>query len=307
MALDDATKALVGQLAAAGGPPMHETEPAEARAKMAALLRFYPPGPELPRVEQQTVEASGQRVLVLGPDNPRGIIVWWHGGGWVVGSPEEHEAVGRALAAATGCTVVLPGYRLAPEDRFPAALEDSLDALGWVLANRAELAGADAPVIIGGDSAGGNLATIVARHALEFRAPIAAQVLVYPSVDHDFDNESYRDQGNHLALNRDTMNWFWDHYVDPEDRSHPDVSPARADDLSGLPETIFVAAEHDVLTTEGLAYADALRAADVPVTYRLFEGQMHGFFQMTGLLPGSAAAVEWIAEQLNPILVKAGR
>ncbi|MGJ3507976.1 alpha/beta hydrolase [Enemella sp. A6] len=303
MALDQATQALLAQLAQAGGKPMHESTPEEARQKMAGLARISPPGPEMARVERHTVESSGQSVIVLAPETPRGVFLWWHGGGWVIGSPDEHETLGRHLAEATGCTVVLAGYRLAPENRFPAALEDALDTLGWVNARRSELAGADdAPLFLAGDSAGGNLAAVVARHAREFNLPIAAQVLVYPVVDHDFENASYTDPANQLAFNIDTMKWFWDCYADPADRDHPDVSPARADDLTDLPPAVILTAEHDLLRDEGEAYAEALRGAGVPVEHRRFDGQMHGFFQMTGVLPSSAEAIEWVGQQVRTIL-----
>ncbi|NLT31061.1 MAG: alpha/beta hydrolase [Propionibacterium sp.] len=303
MALDDATKAFIAQLARAGGPPMHEGSPQEARQKLAGLARLSPPGPDLPRVEHLTVDTSGQPVIVLAPENPRGVFVWWHGGGWVVGSPAEHETLGRHLAVATGCTVVLAGYRLAPEHRFPAGLEDALDTLGWVNAHRRELAGSDAaPVFLAGDSAGGNLAAVVARHAREFNLPIAAQVLVYPVLDHRFDNDSYADPSNQLAFNLATMHWFWDHYVDPEDRDHPDVSPGRAEDLTDLPPAVILTAEHDVLRQEGEDYAEALRAAGVPVVHRRFDGQMHGFIQMIGILPGSTEGIAWLGEQVRTIV-----
>src|SRR5690606_1184529 len=148
------------------------------------------------------------------------------------------------------------------------------------------------PLVVAGDSAGGNLATILARRARDHGGPdLAAQVLVYPVTEPDFDNGSYTDPANQLALNRQTLMWFWDHYVDPADRDHPDVSPARAADLSGLPPAVVITAEHDVLRDEGERYAELLRAAGVPTTVRRFDGQMHGFFTMSGLLPAGAEAL----------------
>lgn len=302
MALDDATTALLQQLAAAGGPPMHEVTPTEARGRMAALAAMYAPGPEPDRAEDVQVPArSGSRpARVIAPSDPRGVILYLHGGGWVLGSPQENEGLGRELAERTGCTVVLGSYRLAPEHRWPAAVEDAWDLLTWVEDNRQRLAGRDAPLVVAGDSAGGNLATILARHARDNGGPaIALQVLVYPVVDHDFQNGSYTDPANQLALNRDTLRWFWDHYADEADRDHPDVSPARSADLTGLPPAVVLTAEHDVLRDEGEAYAEALGVAGVRVSLRRFDGQMHGFFTMVGLLPGNREALDHVAAEVG--------
>lgn len=302
MALDDATTALLQQLAAAGGPPLHELSPDEARARMAGLAQMYPPGPE-PARDQQVGIPSGDAELaarVLAPAKPRGVLLYLHGGGWVVGSVDEHVPLGRVLAERTGCTVVLASYRLAPEHPWPAAVEDAWSALQWTADHLEGLAAAQAPIVLAGDSAGGNLATIVARKARDAGGPdVALQVLAYPVTDHDFERPSYTDPANQLALNRDTMSWFWDHYVTAEHRDHPDVSPDRAPDLAGLPPAVVVTAEHDVLRDEGEAYAASLRAAGVEVASRRFEGQMHGFFTMVGLLPGSDAAIDYVAEQVD--------
>ncbi|HTW15033.1 MAG TPA: alpha/beta hydrolase [Nocardioides sp.] len=302
MALDAATTTLLRQLAAAGGPPMHEVSPAEARARMAGLAGLYPPGPEPARAEDVTVPTRSGPLpaRVIAPASPRGVLLYLHGGGWVVGSPAEHETLGRELAHRTGCTVVLGGYRLAPESPWPAAVDDAWDLLTWVSDRRGDLAGPGAPLVVAGDSAGANLATVVARHARDGGGPeIALQVLVYPVVDHDFDTASYTDPANQLALNRDTLRWFWDHYVAEEHRDHPDVSPIRAADLGGLPPAVVLTAEHDVLRDEGEAYAEALRAAGVPVSCRRFPGQMHGFFTMVGLLPATAEALDHVAAEVD--------
>lgn len=302
MSLDDATTALLSQLAAAGGAPMHEGSPAEARARMAGLAHLYPAGPEPERSDDVLIEGPGgslpARVLV--PAEPRGVLLYLHGGGWVVGSIAEHEALGRQLAEETRCVVVLASYRLAPEAPWPAAVDDAWAALQWVERNRVTLVGPDAPVVVAGDSAGGNLATILARRARDEGAPsIDLQVLVYPVTDHDFDNGSYTDPANQLALNRETLRWFWDHYVAVGRRDHPDVSPLRADDLSQLPPAVIVTAEHDVLRDEGAAYAERLREAGVAVEHRDFPGQMHGFFTMVGLLPAQRLALDHIADLID--------
>ena len=303
MALDEATAALLAQIAGTRARPLHEMTPAEARGQLAALRGQAGPGPEMARVRDARVRAAGGtfpvRVLVPG-DRPRGVIVYYHGGGWVVGGIDDSDLLGRELARRTGCAVVLPGYRLAPEYRYPTAVEDSQAALRWTAGHLGDIAGAPVPLIVAGDSAGGNLATVVARRARRAGPAIAAQVLVYPVTDCDFGTTSYTDPGNDLMLSRDSMKWFWDHYApDRPARLHPDASPLRAPDLAGLPPAIVVTAEHDVLRDEGELYATRLLKAGVPVTHRRFAGQMHGFFTMTGVLPGSADAVSFVADALD--------
>ena len=303
MALDEATTALLAELASTGSGPLHELTPAEARGVVAAMRGPAGAGPEMARVRDGRVRAAGGtfpvRVLVPG-DRPRGVIVYYHGGGWVVGGIDDSDLLGRELARRTGCAVVLAGYRLAPEYRYPTAVEDSQAAVRWAADHLGDIAGAQVPLIVAGDSAGGNLATIVARRARLAGPAIAAQVLVYPVTDCDFGTTSYTDPANQLLVSRDAMTWFWDHYApDRPARLHPDASPLRAPDLSGLPPAIVITAEHDVLRDEGELYATRLLKAGVPVRHRRFAGQMHGFFTMTGVLPGSAAGLDFVAGALD--------
>jgi acetyl esterase len=234
----------------------------------------------------------------------RAVLVYYHGGGWVIGSLAEYDTLARILAERTRSAVVLVDYRLAPEHRFPAAVDDARAALVWAIGQREELAVEGAPVVVAGDSAGGNLATVVARHAHRHGlGAVAAQVLVYPVTDSDFDTSTYRSPDNQLLLNRDSMVWFWDNYApDAAVRSDPDASPLRAEDLTGLPPAIVATAEFDVLRDEGEAYAARLRDAGVPVEHRRFAGQMHGFFAMVNLLPGSAEAIDFVVDRLEPHL-----
>ena len=161
------------------------------------------------------------------------------------------------------------------------------------------------PLIVAGDSAGGNLAAVVALRARDESGPaIAQQVLVYPVTDADLHTDSYLDPSNQLLLRRESMAWFWDSYVaDEAVRTHAAVSPLRAESLTGLPPTVLITAEHDVLRDEGEAYAARLHAAGVPVVSRRFDGQMHGFFTMIGILPGSAEATSWLAGRIRDALV----
>jgi acetyl esterase len=231
---------------------------------------------------------------------PRGVIVYLHGGGWVIGAIDEFDAFGRRLAQRTGAAVVLVDYRLAPEHRFPTAVEDSVAAVRWVDDHIEQIAGRRVPLVVAGDSAGGNLTAVVSLRARTAGPSIAAQVLVYPVTDAQFETACYRDPANQLLLTRDAMVWFWNHYApDPAVRVHPDASPLRADDLSGLPPAIAVFAEHDVLRAEGEAYVERLRAAGVRVAQRCFSGQMHAFFTLINL-PASRDALDFVAQELEP-------
>lgn len=304
MALDQATATLLEGLAASGTKPLHEMSVGEARGLTATLGAMYGPGPDVARAEDVAIPADHGTIpaRVLVPEGtPRGVVVYLHGGGWVIGALPDFETLCRKLAVASSCVVVSVDYRMAPEDPYPAAADDAWTAVRWVAENMVPLAGAEVPLTVLGDSAGGNLAAVVARRARDAGGPvIALQVLVYPVTDCDLDNDSYTDPANQLMLSRDSMVWFWDLYApDAARRTEPDASPARATDLSGLPPALVLTAEHDVLRQEGEAYARALADAGVPVRSQRFEGQMHGFFTMTNVLPGSDAGLAVVVEELQ--------
>jgi acetyl esterase len=309
VALDAATQQYLSELAESGAPPLNELTPEEARAGRALLVKRFGPGPEMARVSDERVPtedgADSFAVRILVPPGPAGsVIVYYHGGGWVLGSLDYFDTVGRQLAQRAGAVVVLVDYRLAPEHRYPAAARDAWQALTWVDQHMERIAGARLPLVVAGDSAGGNLAAVVTHRARAEGGPaIALQVLIYPVTDADLDTGSYRDADNQLGLPRESMAWFWDHYApDPASRRNLDVSPLQAADLSGLPPAIVLTAEHDVLRDEGEAYAAKLAAAGVPVRQQLFAGQMHGFFTMVNVLPGSAAGLNYMIEQLHALL-----
>ncbi|MCU0493342.1 MAG: alpha/beta hydrolase, partial [Chloroflexaceae bacterium] len=196
MALDAATGAFLAEMAQAGAKPIHEMTPAEARGLGVMLSEMYGPGPEVARVEEQhitTADGGSFPVRVLVPHGEvRGVIIYYHGGGWVIGALNEFDTLGRRLATRTHCTVVLVDYRLAPEYRYPTAADDCYAALEWVAANMQSLAGAEVPLIVAGDSAGGNLSAVVALRARDRNGPaIALQILVYPVTDANFERPSY--------------------------------------------------------------------------------------------------------------------
>jgi acetyl esterase/lipase/cation diffusion facilitator CzcD-associated flavoprotein CzcO len=310
MALDEATTAFLVEAAASGLPPIHEMDTEQARGMGGRLMPLYGDAPGVRHVERVTIDAYdggqfGARVLVPN-DDPRGLLVYYHGGGWVIGALDDFDHLGRHLAERTGCVVVLVDYRLAPEYRYPTAAEDAWSALLWANEARPELAGTDAPLLVAGDSAGGNLSAIVAQRARAEGGPlIALQVLVYPVTDSDLETASYVDPENQLMLSRETMIWFWDHYVpDPDQRLNADASPLRAEDLSGLPPAVVLTAEHDVLRDEGEAYAQRLEEAGVPVRKRRFPGQMHGFFTMVNVLPGHTAGLDYVVTTIDEQLAE---
>jgi acetyl esterase len=304
VALDLATRAILDQLATAGGKPLHEGTPEEARALGKAFAELAGPAPAMARADDHDVPVPGGviPVRVLVPTQvARGVIVYFHGGGWVIGSVDEFDTMARKLAERTSCAVVLVDYRLAPEHRYPTAVDDSYAALEWTAARLTEITGRDdVPLIVAGDSAGGNLAAVMALRARDAGGPrIALQVLIYPVTDADFDRPSYVDPENQLILTRDAMVWFWDHYAPGADRrAEPDASPLRAGDLAGLPPAVVMTAEYDVLRDEGEAYADRLKDAGVPVEFKRHAGQMHGFFTFL-LLPGSERGFQQVVKAVR--------
>jgi acetyl esterase len=304
MPLNDALTAFLEEMAAQGVKPIHESTPEEVRGLTAGLAELYGKGPDMARVEDATIPVEGGAItarILVPTDSPRAVFIYYHGGGWVIGgNVEEFDTLGRKLAARTNSVVVLVDYRLAPEHRYPVAVDDSYAALEWVHAHLDELAGGQVPIIVGGDSAGGNLAAIMAQRSRDRGGPpIAFQALVYPVTDADLDNASYRAAENQLMLNRDSMVWFWDHYLpDADRRAEVDASPLRTKDFAGLPPAIVLTAEYDVLRDEGEAYADRLQEAGVPVERHRHPGQMHGFFTLL-MVPGHEEAIERIATALD--------
>ncbi|MGH3423296.1 MAG: alpha/beta hydrolase, partial [Nocardioidaceae bacterium] len=259
MALDQETQAFLAKVAENRGKPIHEMEPDEARALEPMMTELIGAGPQVGRVddvELTTTDGGTFGVRTMVPDGPvRAVIVYYHGGGWVLGSVDRFDALGRSIVDRTGCAVVLPDYRKAPEHRFPAAVEDSWQALRWAAQHLDGIAGGQVPLIVAGDSAGGNLAAVVAMRARDRGGPrVSFQVLVYPVTNCDVDNRSFLEPSNQLMLNRETMIWYWDHYVpDPEMRHDPEVSPLQAPERAGLPPAVVLMAEHDVLRNEGEA------------------------------------------------------
>lgn len=307
MALDEASRAVIAAAAAVGRKPLAESTVDEARALSGSNRALYGPGPEMASIADEVVHGvDGSfpvRVLVP-PGQLQGLIVYCHGGGWVLGDIDDFTTLAKLIAVRSRCAVVMVDYRMAPEYRFPTAVNDAWAALQWAYQRRVEIVGHEAPLIVAGESAGGNLSAVLALRARDENGPpIALQVLIYPVTDFDPHTTSYLDPQNKLLLSREAMLWFWDHYVpDVADRHHPHVSPLRAEDLSGLPPALVLTAEHDVLSDEGAAYAAALADAGVPVDFEQMAGQMHGFFTMVNIVPGSAVAIERVGAAIDRAL-----
>jgi acetyl esterase len=300
MALDPQVAALVAAMVKAGKPAISAGSPRDARELTRASRPALGPGPDLAQVRELQIPTRGGSIgarLLLPSKKVEGLVVYLHGGGWVVGELDDYDAMARTLAKRSNCAFLLPDYRLAPEHPFPAGLEDAEDAILWASQRVEELAGATVPLLVGGDSAGGNLATIAVRD-LGRRVPVAAQVLIYPVTDSDTQNASYLSQSEGMQLTRRDMEWFFGHYAPAERHAHPRISPLRHEALGGLPPTVVITAECDVLRDEGEAYAQRLSAAGVAVTARRVDGLPHGFIRLHNLVNAADAALTAIAADI---------
>jgi len=296
------------RLAAIGrpdSPPLSEL--AQIRAEMDALAPVLS-GARGAEVAREDRRIEGRRgwvpIRIYRPGTPAlPLLVYYHGGGWVIGSIESHDGLCGQLAADARCTLVSVGYRMAPEDRFPAAVDDALDAFRWARAEARELGGDPARVAVGGDSAGGNLAAVVSQQCAALGEPgPALQLLLYPATDLLRESPSYATYGEGFYLTRARMRWFEDVYVPVEERRDVRASPLLCKELAGQPRTHLVTAGFDPLRDEGRAYAEALAAAGVAVTYRNYEGLIHGFASMAGLIPAARAAYQDMVEAFRTLL-----
>ncbi len=310
MPLDAQAQDFLSRLAAANLPSFQEQTVAQLRAQMDMSTHFLGELPRVARVEDRKIPGPGGtlRVRIIRPqaagNGPFPVVVYFHGGGWVLGNIESHEGICRSLANAGGVTVVTVDYRLAPEHRFPAAAEDAHAATLWAAEHAAEFGGDPRRIAVAGDSAGANLAAVTCLMARERGGPrVDFQVLLYPITDYDINNKSYIDHGNGYFLTRSEMAWYWEHYVQKaEDRHHPLASPLRAADLGRLPPALVITAEFDVLRDEGEAYARRLQAAGVAARLRRYDGMIHGFIRRYPFFDQGRAAIEEIGRELRTAL-----
>lgn len=299
--LDSDVAAFLDELARQEAPAISAGTVAEARANNAAFLREVGAGgPELAEVVDVEVPAADGPLGArwYRDDGPApAVLVFLHGGGWVLGDLEGHDGLCRRLAASGAYDVLSVDYRLAPEHPFPAGLDDAFAAVRWVAGTAAD----GRPVVVAGDSSGGNLAAAVALRARDEGGPaIAWQVLLYPVLDRDLASGSYLRFGSGHLLTTGDMAWFFDQYVpDPAARDHPYVSPLRAADLSGVAPALVVVAGHDPLRDEGLAYAGRLAAAGVRVDVRCDEGMIHGYLTMPGAIPSTVPLIDEVVAEIR--------
>ncbi|MGI5359255.1 alpha/beta hydrolase [Streptomyces sp. CA-252508] len=307
MDFDPQLQALYDRRAAEGAGPLYEMTLAEARAADLAAVRAGAGTPEPVReVFDELIPgpAGALPVRVYRPRADRGplpVLVYFFGGGWTLGSVETSDAICRGLANAAGCLTVAVGYRLAPENKFPAAVHDCFAGLRWASDNAVRLGGDPARIAVGGDSAGGNLAAATTLMARDTGGPaILAQLLVYPNTDYFADTPSRREITDPLLFNDKSVQWYWDNYLtSSQEGDDPLVSPLRAPSHAGLPRALVITAEYDPLRDEGEQYARCLRDSGVEAECTRYPGVTHGFFAMAGTLDAGSRAVEQAAAFLR--------
>lgn len=299
-------EAMFAALAESPAPPITELSLAEGRELYRAMR---PVLSELPvgHIENRNLPGPAGdvpvRIYTPAGDGPFGVFVNFHGGGWVIGDLDTADAVCRLLSSAARCIVVSVDYRLAPEHPYPAAVEDAYAATCWV-ADNANALGGSRKLAVGGESAGGNLAAVVALKARDEAGPrIDFQLLAYPVVDHDFSRASYSENGEGYILEIATMRWFWDHYApDPARRLDPYVCPLRAESLAGLPPALILTAEFDPLRDEGHAYAERLSSAGVETEALCMDSLVHDFLATAPIFDVSREAFDEAASRLAAAL-----
>ncbi len=305
MPLDPQIQAMRDQRERDNVPPLYTMSLTEARAADLASIRAGGGEPEpVHEVTDLTIAGPGGalplRLYRPAGERPLPALLYFFGGGWVLGTVDTADGVSRSLANSSGALVAVAGYRLAPEHRFPAAADDCYAAVRWV-AEHAEEIGADpARLAVGGDSAGGNLAAGVALRARADGPALAGQLLVYPNTDQLADDPSMRAADDPFLFNRHSVDWYRRHYLaNPGDAANPLASPLRAQSLAGLPPALVITAEFDPLRDQGEAYARRLAREGVQVELSRYPGMAHGFFTMIGTVDASRAAIEQAASRLR--------
>lgn len=304
MPLDPQVEAVLAPLREAPVVDFWSLEPSVVRANFGSFGAEAAP-PPVAKIENRGIPgpAGELPVRIYTPDGagPFPLLMFFHGGGFVVCDLDSHDALARSLCGGAGAVVVSVDYRLAPEAKFPAAPEDCHAATRWAVDNAASIGADGARVAVAGDSAGGNLAAVVAQLAKQRGGPaLAHQLLLYPVTAHDFTTPSYEENAEGYFLTRDMMQWFWHHYLErAEDGQDPLAAPLRAEDLSGLPPATVVTAEYDPLRDEGEAYARRLDEAGVPTQAVRYDGVIHGFVSMYEQIDKGREAIEFGCKRLR--------
>lgn len=308
MPLDPQAKRLLEEAAALGLPDYQDLSPPEARKQMLDLTPPIDPSLTVNRVENRSIPGQAGEIPIRlyypEGDPPFAVLVYFHGGGWVIGDLETHHGLCHAIAKKSSCLVVSVDYRLAPEHHYPAAVEDAYAASNWVAENAGAIHADPGRIAVGGDSAGGHLAAVIALLARDRKGPrLDLQVLIYPITDCNLDTPSYIENKAGYMLTRDLMKWFWNHFIEGSGETYDlYVYPLQAKDLGDLPPALIITAEYDPLRDEGEAYGKRLQEAGVKVTMSRYEGMVHGFLRMTSRLDKAKEALDEVAGVVKKVL-----
>ena len=307
MPLDPNLQVLLDGMAGADPVELSDMSVEEARAMMGMLVLIDGEPEPVASVADRTVPGPAGDVPVRiyrgrPGDEALPVLIWYHGGGWVIGDLDSADTTARKLANRSGALVVSVDYRLAPEHPFPAAVDDCWAALDWVAAHADEIGGDPGRLAVGGDSAGGNLSAVAAVLARDAGVALRHQLLVYPATDATQSQPSIEENGEGYLLTRNAMTWFTGHYLADGEPKDPRVSPLFTDDLAGVaPATVFTA-EFDPLRDEGARYAERLGEAGVETEYRCYPGMIHGFFAMATVTPVTDQAIDAASARLTAAL-----
>jgi acetyl esterase len=304
MPLDPQVEAMRAEREANQVPQLYTQTLAEARAADLASIQAAGGDVEAVHHVENLATDDGLPLRVYRPeqDGPLPTLIYFFGGGWTLGSIETADGISRKLANAVPCQVIAVGYRRAPEHPFPAAVHDCHTATQWIAAHAHELQVDPTRLVVGGDSAGGNLAAATTLLARDNGPELAGQLLVYPNTLYGSDTISMRNGDDPYLFNKTSVGWYWDHYLtDSADGLNPLASPLLAESHANLPPALVITAEYDPLRDEGEYYAEKLHAADVPTTLSRYDGMVHGFFAMSGVLDGGKKAMAEAATWLGGI------
>ena len=297
MPLHRQSKLFVELIRTENRPPWQAMPIEKSREIFTGFDAAFGEGPILHQVENASFDGVPVRIYRPSPSKSLPCVMYFHGGGWVIGNLKTHDTLCRHIAEQSGCVVIAVDYRLAPEHKYPAAIDDCYQATSYAVQHATEL-GIDASrLVVAGDSAGGNLAGAVSLRARDEIAQdtdgprISLQVLIYPAIEADYTTSSYRDFAEGFGLTAETMQWMWEQYwteSNPNDKMYVVLTD---NDLSGLPKTHLITAEYDVLRDEGEAFADKLKAAGVDITMKRYDGMLHGFVHFSALFDVGLVAI----------------
>ena len=282
MPLDSQSQAFLDYLSSLGNPPSETVSPQEARINFSKI--FQSPGPKLELVEDRFIPSINGEIPIRFYKSSKSkklpLLVWFHGGGMLVGDLDSADGIARFLCAGAECSVVSVDYRLAPENKFPAGLEDSYNVTKWIFDHSSDFDTEPNQIAVGGDSAGGNLAAAVSIMSRDKKLPyLVHQLLVYPMLDCDFTTDSYIHNSEGYLLTKSAMKSYWNYYLaNEDDKKNPYALPLQLKDYSGLPSALIITTEFDPLRDEGELYAKRLKDSNVPVVYTRYDGVFHGFF-----------------------------